>query len=89
MGCSESKDLRPISISEAQKKLESSIEGLEVTRLSSSSSSSAASVTSSSGRHNASSSGSPLTPPEEKSGVVLAGGEIPASLESIPNNDLG
>ncbi|XP_050709980.1 uncharacterized protein LOC126994734 [Eriocheir sinensis] len=74
MGCSESKDLQHINPSDAHKKLESSLEGLEVVRMTSSASSSGQG------------SSVPHTP-EEKARETTAGAL--AIFDNIPTNDLG
>ncbi|XP_071537609.1 uncharacterized protein [Panulirus ornatus] len=84
MGCGESKELQRISVSDAQRKLESSLEGLEVMRLNSALSSSQGST--------GSRSSAPHTPEDkvlrsQESKASL--GDLPTTLESIPNNDLG
>lgn len=78
MGCSESKDLQQISVSNAQKKLETSLEGLEVTRMTSSATSSGQG------------SSVPHTPEEkDQQRARESHNGIPASLDNIPTNDLG
>ncbi|MPC28600.1 hypothetical protein E2C01_021808 [Portunus trituberculatus] len=78
MGCSESKDLQQISVSNAQKKLESSLEGLEVVRMTSSATSSGQG------------SSVPHTPEEkDQQRARESPSGIPTSLENIPTNDLG
>ncbi|KAK8389859.1 hypothetical protein O3P69_009097 [Scylla paramamosain] len=78
MGCSESKDLQQISVSDAQKKLESSLEGLEVVRMTSSATSSGQG------------SSVPHTPEEkDQQRARESPSGIPTSLENIPTNDLG
>lgn len=74
MGCSESKDLQQINASDAHKKLESSLEGLEVVRMTSSATSSGQG------------SSVPHTPEEKARETNSA---FPTSLDNIPTNDLG
>lgn len=78
MGCSESKDLQQISVSNAHKKLESSLEGLEVVRMTSSATSSGQG------------SSVPHTPEEKDQQRARENhSNIPTSLDNIPTNDLG
>ena len=78
MGCSDSKDLQQISVSNAHKKLESSLEGLEVVRMTSSATSSGQG------------SSVPHTPEEKDQQKARESPTvIPTSLENIPTNDLG
>lgn len=84
MGCGESKDLQRISVSDAQKKLESSLEGLEVVRLSSASLSGQGSAASAASAPNMPQD-KVLQPQESKASL----GDLPTTLDSIPTNDLG
>ncbi|XP_045603189.1 uncharacterized protein [Procambarus clarkii] len=88
MGCSESKDLKPITVADAQRKLESSLEGLAVVRLTHSASNSI-----SSSGNGSSLSSVPHTPEDKllrhqdsKASLVE---DLPLTLDSIPTNDLG
>ncbi|XP_066938497.1 uncharacterized protein [Macrobrachium rosenbergii] len=84
MGCGESKDVQRISSSDAQKKLQSSLKGLDVVRISSASSSS-------SGVGSGESGSAPNSPEEKLFGLESEDslGHLPTTLENIPNSDLG
>ncbi|XP_076064371.1 uncharacterized protein LOC143038701 [Oratosquilla oratoria] len=89
MGCNGSKDVHNISVNGANRKLQESLQGLDVMRISSSSSSS---VGSSLGRGGSSSHSStaPHTPEDRSQAQCPSTVDgIPTALKDIPINDLG